>query len=90
MVVSTALNGSWRKALYVVCAFQCCCPPDLYFGDGALIDPSLDGLQGVNGINNPTQSWIRLKQIALYHVVHVVGNAGKVNIGPGELIAKKY
>lgn len=75
--------------MYVGCAFRCCCPADLYFGDGALIDPSLDGLQGVDGINNPTQSRIWLKQIALYHVVHVVGNAGEVNIGPGELIAMK-
>lgn len=89
VVVSTALNGSRWKALCVGCAFRCCCPPDLYFGDGALIDPSLDGLQGVDGIDNPTQSRIRLKQIALYHVVHVVGNAGKVNIGPGKLIEMK-
>jgi len=62
----------------------------LDLSDGALLDPCLDGFQGIDGIDHATQSRIRLQQITLHHVVHVVGDAGKVNIGPGELETMVY
>lgn len=58
----------------------------LNLGGRTLLNPGLDGLQSVGGFDHTTKSWIGFQQITLDHVVHVVGDAGKVNIGPGELI----
>jgi len=61
----------------------------LDLGDGALLDPGLDRFQSVDGIHDTAQGWVGFQQIALDHVVHVVGDACEVDVGPGQLWVEK-
>lgn len=64
------------------------CSVNLDLGDGALLDPGLDRFQSVDGIHDSAQSWVGFQQIALDHVVHVVGDTCEVDVGPGQLWVK--
>lgn len=62
----------------------------LHFSDRSLGDVVLDVLVVQDIVDDLAQSWEVLKQVDLCEIVHVVDDAGEVNVSPGCLLKKRF
>lgn len=53
--------------------------------DRSLLQPSFDGFELVDRVDESLQAFVLLQKARLRHVVDVVQNGGQIQIGPGQL-----